>query len=320
MAKLSDILFSYEVTITLFVNSILFLLLSIAFYNSLFILKKYKKESSSELQYSLEKKSYLVTTIIFVALIIKIFMLPYFTYTINELSNIIPGAMCGAGVISANSYGEPLIVLKVVIIILVLLWLTLNKEDLHSKDFKYFTQKIWFYLFIYLWISVEIVLEYLYFTNLTTLNPVFCCSTLYSSFYNTNTLPFNMTIKEVLIAFFVAYLSVIFMSYLKKKYFVVIFSFIYIYLSYFSIVYFFGTYVYQLPTHKCPYCLLQSEYYFIGYFIYSALIISVFYSIRALIFNFDKNIFQKVRIWHSLSLFFIILNFIIYLALNRTFL
>ena len=161
MAKLSEILLSYEVMITLFVNSILFLLLSIAFYNSLHILKNYKKNSTTELQYSLEKKSYLVTTIIFLALIIKIFMLPYFTYTIDELSNIIPGAMCGAGVISANSYGEPLIVLKIVIIIFVMLWLRLNKEDLHSKNFKYFTEKIGFYLFIYLWISVEIVLEYL---------------------------------------------------------------------------------------------------------------------------------------------------------------
>ncbi len=189
---MSDILFSFEVTTILLVSSILFALLTVAFLNSLFIVKNYKQNSSTQTQYLLEKKSYLVTTIIYLALIVKIVLLPYFTYTINELSNIIPGAMCGAGVISANIYGEVLIVLKIFIILSTMIWLSLNREDLESKNFKYFKKKIWLFLFIYLTITLEIVLEYLFFTNLSTINPVSCCSTLYSDTPN-NELPFNIS-------------------------------------------------------------------------------------------------------------------------------
>ncbi|MCD8478146.1 MAG: hypothetical protein LRY68_09925, partial [Sulfurospirillum sp.] len=33
-----------------------------------------------------------------------------------------------------------------------------------------------------------------------------------------------------------------------------------------SLILFFSTYVYELPTHHCPFCLLQSDYYGVGYF------------------------------------------------------
>ncbi len=42
-------------------------------------------------------------------------------------------------------------------------------------------------------------------------------------------------------------------------------------------VYFFGTYVYELPTHQCPFCMLQSEYYYVGYFIWGTLFLGTFF-------------------------------------------
>jgi len=318
MVNLSDILFSYEVTITLFIGFILFIILSIAFLNSVYILKNYQQGSSSQLQYKLEKKSYLVTSIIYIALIIKIVLLPYFTFTINELSNIIPGAMCGAGVISANSYGEPLIILKIFIIIMTMLWISLNRYDLESKNFKYFKRKIWFFIFIFSLLVIEIVLEYLFFTSLTTVSPVSCCSTLYSTAQDSNPLPFNISTFELVSSFYLAYIFIMLSSYFQKRYLLAPLSLIYIYLSYLSIVYFFSTYVYQLPSHKCPYCLLQSEYYFIGYVIYSSVIIATFYALSSVIFK--KNVFKKNMLWYTLSTLFISLNFVLYLIINRTFL
>ena len=315
---MSDILLSYEVIITLFVTIILFITLSIAFFNTLYILHHYEKDATSELQYKLEKKSYLVTTIIYISFIIKVILLPYFTFTIDELSNIITGAMCGAGVIGANSYGEPLMVLKIFIIIMMMLWLTLNRYDLESKNFQYFKQKMLFFIFIFVLLGVEIVLEYLFFTNLTTQDPVSCCSTLYSSSQDINPLPFNISIPTLIGSFYLVYISILLVSYFQKKYLLFIASLIYTYLAYLSIVYFFSTYIYELPSHKCPYCLLQSEYYFIGYIIYSSIIIALFYTLNTLLFN--KKLFKKNMVWYSVATFFISLNFILYLVINRTFL
>jgi hypothetical protein len=37
------------------------------------------------------------------------------------------------------------------------------------------------------------------------------------------------------------------------------------------VISFISLYFYQLPTHHCPFCLLQKEYYYIGYPLYLSL-------------------------------------------------
>ncbi|RLA78178.1 MAG: hypothetical protein DRG78_15730 [Epsilonproteobacteria bacterium] len=316
---MADILLSYEVGINLLLELILFLLLSIAAFKTIFILKNFRVDAATSLQYSLEKSSYLVITIIQFTLIIKMILLPFFTFTLNALSNIIPGAMCGAGVISANIYGEPLLVLKIFIVIATMLWLTLNAADLHSKDFKFFKKKMYFSLLLYLFISIEALLELLFFTELTTVNPVSCCSSLYSS-EDSNPLPFNISMLTLIVSFYTTYTAIILSSFFRKKHLVASLSILYLYIAYLSIVYFFSTYIYQLPTHKCPYCLLQADYYYIGYFIYSSLIIATFYALKGSLFAPTKNTHMLITIWYTLSIFFISINFILYLIINQTFL
>jgi len=318
---LSNILFSYEVILSLFITISLFIVLGVAFFNTIYILKYYKKNRTSTLQYKLEKHSYLIVTIIYISLMIKVLFLPYFIFTIDKLSNIISGAMCGAGVIGANIYGEPLIILKLVIILVTMLWLRLHRYDLIVKGFIYFKKKMWLFIFIFILLVIELILEYLFFTNLSIQNPVSCCSTLYKSTQNSNQLPFNLSIFQLVIGFYLSYILLLISSYFQKRYIVTFLSFVYIYMSYFSIVYFFSSYIYQLPSHKCPYCLLQSDYYFIGYGIYGSIIMATYYALNSFFFyQMDKKLFFKIAIWYSISVAFISYNFILYLAINKTFL
>jgi hypothetical protein len=39
-----------------------------------------------------------------------------------------------------------------------------------------------------------------------------------------------------------------------------------------SLISFISLYFYQLPTHHCPFCILQKEYYYVGYLLYVALL------------------------------------------------
>ena len=100
---MSSILLSNEIVIYLFVQIVLFVLLFIAFYFSISIIKNWDYEKTSTKQYKLEKTSYLVILIISFTLIVKIFLFPYFTYSLDNLSNIVPGAMCAAGIVGAIS-------------------------------------------------------------------------------------------------------------------------------------------------------------------------------------------------------------------------
>jgi len=57
--------------------------------------------------------------------------------------------------------------------------------------------------------------------------------------------------------------------------------------AYYSIVYFFGTYIYELPTHKCPFCMLQDHYYFVGYLVWGLALFGIF-------LNIDSTIMQSI--------------------------
>ncbi|MDA3908863.1 MAG: hypothetical protein PF437_07225, partial [Sulfurimonas sp.] len=46
-----------------------------------------------------------------------------------------------------------------------------------------------------------------------------------------------------------------------------------------TLIVFFVTYIYELPSHHCPFCFLQSDYYFVGYIIYTLLFMGTFYGL-----------------------------------------
>jgi hypothetical protein len=313
---LSDILLSHEVSINLFVESLVFLLLIVALFHTIIILKNYQKNSTTEYQYKLEKRSYLVITIISFALIVKIMLLVFFTYTLNELSNIIPGAMCAAGVIKANTYGEKVLILKIIIIMLTLLWITLNQQDQISKNYPFFKQKMYFFVAIFILITVELSLEILFLTNISTQTPVLCCSTIYKAVDDTSSLPFNLSTLQLITLFYLLYILLMIFAYLRKRVMLFTFCLFYIYIAYYAVVYFFSTYVYELPTHKCPFCMLQSDYYYIGYLIFIFFFIATFYTLSATIYKFANKNFNKAIIWHTLFIIICSFPFIFYILKN----
>jgi hypothetical protein len=314
MVLLSDILLFPEVTISFFIESFLLILLSVAFILSLNILKKWKQNATTSLQYRLEKQSYLIITIISFSLIVKIILLPFFTYTLGELSTVVPGAMCAAGVVGANRYGQSLLFLKIVIIMLTLLWMIINKKDLHTKNYPYFKQKIWFFIILFLLITLEYILSFLFLTNISTQSPVLCCSILYKA--DLNPLPFNLKVLDLVALFYIMTFALMISIALKKRFLIFILSLNHIYISYYAITYFFSTYIYELPTHKCPFCLLQADYYYIGYFIFISLFSGLFYALSSSIFNFNNKHYSYSLFCYFFFICFSSVNFLLYFIKN----
>ena len=312
--SLNSIFLSPQLLVLLFVTLSLFLTLLYAAFETLIILRRYTPNAATQEQYNLEKKSYLVTTIIQVSLFINIFLLAYFVHTLESLSSIIPGAMCAAGVISANSFGNPLIFLKVIIIILSLIWIHINKEDFVAKGHPYFKAKLLFFLFIFTLLSIDSLLEINFFTHLSTIEPVMCCSRIYKS---VNAVPFlNTALLPTLFYFIFTLLTIL--LYYKKNILSAAFSLLFLYISYLSITYFFSTYIYELPTHKCPYCLLGADYYYIGYFIYASLILATYNTLIFAIFPKKEELRIKALRWYLFLVALLSYKFILYLLVNHT--
>lgn len=280
---MSEILLSNEIIIYLFTQIVLFVLLFIAFYFSVFIIKNWDYNKTTSYQYKLEKKSYLIILIIFFTLIVKIFLMPYFSYSIDNLSHIIPGAMCAAGVIKANNYGEILLGLKLLILFFIGIWLIINSLDLKEKTYPYTKQKFAFYIFIFILIILETTLDILYLSNISTKEPVMCCSVIFGSNAVGNKIPFNLSISMLIGLFYLTFLLTIFSNIQKQKFINFIINTFFLYISYYAMTYFFSTYIYQLPTHQCPFCMLQKEYFFVGYLIWTTLFLGTFFGIASFV-------------------------------------
>jgi len=93
------------------------------------ILKRWDLRSGSEGQLILERKTYLVSTLLSTLLGVHLLSLFLFIFTADELHSLFVGAMCAAGSLYVNGYGYPALVLKMVNVILAGLWLILNTVD-----------------------------------------------------------------------------------------------------------------------------------------------------------------------------------------------
>ena len=311
---MSNIFLSPEVIVLLFVTLSLAVVLTFAAFKTVQLLKHYKPNAATQEQYTLEKSSYLITTIIQVSLFINIFLLALFTHTLNSLSDIIPGAMCAAGVVSSNSFGNPLIVLKVAIIISSLIWLRVNKEDFITKEHPYFKRKYLFFLLIFTLFLIDTLLELTFFAHLSTTEPVLCCSHI----YNNTPSSFKLSNTILVTLFYTLYLLLLLTLTLKKRLLSAAFSLLFLYVSYLSITYFFSTYIYELPTHKCPYCILSADYGYIGYFIYASLILASSFSLSASIFSKRDDLWKKALLWYTLFILIVSVKLIYYISLNHS--
>lgn len=264
-----------DIVVFLFIEVILLLLMSVSEFSVIKVLRYWDFSASTTLQYALEKRNYLVNTIIYFTVVVKIVMFIFFIKSLDELAPLVPGAMCATGVIGANSYGNPLLLFKILLLFLLGIWIIINKLDLKAKKFPYLREKYYLFSFIYVLIIMEFILEIVYFINIPLDVPVFCCS----SVFKLDNLPFGLDTKKLLIIFYALYAFIVVVSIRKQIVVNFFLNILFLFVSYYCVTYFFGTYVYEMPNHKCPYCMLQKEYYYVGYFIWFSLFLGVFFGI-----------------------------------------
>ena len=276
---MNEVLLSNQVIVYLLSEAILYLLILVAFFITPTLLRRWDFNAFTGEQFALENRSYLIMTIIFFVMALKILLLPYFVYTIDTLSAIVPGAMCAAGIIKANEYGNPLLVLKIIILFLSGLWMTVNRLDLQAKEYPYLKPKLWFFMVIFALLSLEFTLDILYFTHIDTTNPVTCCSVIFGQGGGANELPLGLDIPKLLILFYLLFALIVLTTLTEMTVGIMLSSTLFLFVAYYAVVYFYGTYIYELPTHKCPFCMLQSDYYFVGYAVWGLLLMGVFISL-----------------------------------------
>jgi hypothetical protein len=322
---MNGILLSHEVIIYLLSETLLYGLLFVAMIVTVYLLKRWNFQSFTVEQFNLENRSYLVMSIIFFALLLKLILLPYFVYMIDRLSDLVPGAMCGAGVIKANEYGNPLLLLKIMILFLSGLWLSINQIDLAAKNYPYLKLKSWFFIIIFILLTGEFILDILYLTHIDTTNPVRCCSVIFGQTGGSNGLPFGLDMFKLIVLFYLLYLWLV-LSLLSKNNLVSIgVSILFVVVSYYAVVYWFGTYIYELPTHQCPFCMLQDHYYYVGYLLWGLLFLGAFFAIDGAVMHYffktdSKTLKKKALLYLTMFVILCSTYVVLYYFKNGVFL
>jgi hypothetical protein len=269
-----------EVLTILILNGIFALFSIVAFVLSIKIFLRWNIDSTSELQYKLEKESFLASTIIKYIFTIKVPLFLFFIFALDKISNVITGAMCAAGVVDATNSGAYLIILKIINLYLFAHWLKLHNQDMTDKNQPYTKLKFGLFIGLFFLFMVEIVLEFIMFSSIEIDKMVSCCGSIYSSSSTSaiSTL-FTLDTSLLLSIFYGNYLLIVLFYFLKNRYIFTTLNIIFIPVSLISLILFFGTYIYELPSHHCPFCYLQSDYYYVGYLIYFLLFMGTFYGL-----------------------------------------
>jgi hypothetical protein len=265
--------------IALLVSSILIALLVLsAFWYGIQILRSWDLRSGSSLQLDLERRTYLISTVLAYVFGFQLISLFLLIYTADSLSTLFTGAMCAAGTFNVNVYGYPLLVLKLINFLLAGLWLTVNYADNRAYDYPLIRKKYAFLLVLAPFILLETFLQIRYFLALQPDVITSCCGSLFSA--NSSgvagdlaalpAIPLQYAFTGIMAATVALGVSVAVTG--RGAY---AFSFaagVAFIMGIASLISFISPAIYELPTHHCPFCVLQKEYGYIGYLFYVTLL------------------------------------------------
>ncbi|DAB33655.1 MAG TPA: hypothetical protein CFH82_09480 [Sulfurospirillum sp. UBA12182] len=268
-----------EVITLLALDALFLILATLCVILSISIVRSWDMNATTSFQYTLEKRAVLVATFVKYIFFLKLPLFLFFIFTSDKISGVITGAMCAAGVVNSVSFGMYLLILKLINLYLFGLWLVLHVKDL--KDEKRALTKKKFILFIlgYLFLLIEVFYEFGFFNSLDIDKIVSCCGTLFSAATSSSlSLIFELENYQTLLLFYSLFALHLITLYTKSASMGIGSSVLFLIISIISLILFFGTYIYELPTHHCPFCFLQKDYYYVGYLIYVTLFCATFFS------------------------------------------
>ena len=242
------------------------------------ILTHWDIQSGSELQLVLERKTYLISTILACVLGFQLVSFFLYIFTADHLHTLFVGAMCAAGTLNVNIYGYPALVLKIVTFVLGGLWLILNYTDNRAYDYPLIKAKYTLLLFVAPMMFAEMAVLGDFLLRLEPNVITSCCGSLFTSDASgvasdlaaLPVLPTKVAFYSSLVATAIA--GFYFLRLGRGGYVFSLMSVATFLISVASLISFISLYFYELPTHHCPFDILQKEYGFIGYPIYLCLL------------------------------------------------
>jgi hypothetical protein len=245
-----------------------------AAFHAVQILAHWDLRAGSELQLSLERKTYLISTLLAYAMAFQLASYFLFIHTSDALASQVVGAMCAAGTLYATPYGYPALLLKTLNFLLAGVWLIVNHADNQGRDYPLIKVKYALLLGMVPLLLAGSALEAMHFLGLKPDVITSCCGSLFSA--TSKGIASEMAAlpaHPMMVLFFgltaltlAAGLLFLRTGRLGGAYGLL--SGVNGAVSILALISFICLYFYELPTHHCPFCVLQAGYGHVGYLLY----------------------------------------------------
>ena len=251
-----------------------------AAYTGVHIIRSWDIQSGSERQLKLERKTYLISTIFNFLLVFEFAGLFLFIYTADHIHDLFVGAMCAAGSLNVNDFGYATLVSRIATFTLCGVWVILNYADNRGHDYPLIKSKYKLLIVVTGALVLENLFQSQYFLGLRADVITSCCGTLFSE--NTGSIagdmasfpPYGTGILFFLGVVLTLRTGIHFLVTGKAAGIFSLFAAAVTVLGFISVVSVISVYYYELPTHHCPFCILQKEYHYIGYPLYFSLLLA----------------------------------------------
>lgn len=245
---------------------------------ALHLLRHWNPASGSERQIALERRTYLVSTLVGLSLMIGLPALALFVHNADAMAPFFTGAMCAVGSLKVNAWGMPALLTMLAGFFLAAAWLVLNHLDSLGWDTPLMRGKYRLLLVLAPLALTQAVLLWLYYLNLNPAVITSCCGSLFGPAaegvgHDLVALPLNIARP----AFFGGWLLTLAAGVL----FILrgrvgrnfgrsfgLLAALHLPLALAAVVSFISPYIYEQPNHHCPFCLLQAEHGYAGWVLY----------------------------------------------------
>jgi len=243
------------------------------------ILLRWDGTSSSEQQLALEHKTWLISSLLNAGLGFQIVSGVLFLATVEAIHPLFVGAMCATGTLNANLVGWLVLLVKGLLFFAAALWVIFNRLDQRSEDAPLLRPKYLALLLITPLAFLDLTLQYSFFSGLHPDIITSCCGSLFSEQGQSVLSELAALPPVTAMALFFPVIAIYYVLTLcclrsqnaLLRYLLFITVIVAFFIALAAIISFISLYLYQMPSHHCPFDLLQAHYNYIGYPLYAGL-------------------------------------------------
>ncbi len=241
------------------------------------LLRHWNPASGHAAQLRMEKRTHLVSTVMRLVLLLQLLSLPFFVHNADRMSVLFTGAMCALGTLNVNIYGIPAFLLQMAVFFGAGLWLVVNAADNAGRDYPFTRLKYAILLALTPVALAAGVMQWLHFLGLDPNVITSCCSQLFTPRGAGPRAGLSSLEPGLALALMfggLALLAPLGLAALRHRRLAVLHgvaSALFLVVAITAIIAAVAPYIYEAPTHHCPFCILKPQYDHIGYFLYAPL-------------------------------------------------